>query len=99
MSNQMSCEIEMIESQINNVVINYNNKVIEYESNLKMLGECNNNYTCYYNKYYECLENINSIKETFGVGILIATPSSLPFKEGIISPIAFEAPVEVGTID
>jgi len=62
MSNQMSCEIEMIESQINNVVINYNNKVIEYEYNLKMLGECNNNYTCYYNKYYECLENINSIK-------------------------------------
>ena len=30
---------------------------------------------------------------------LIATPSSLPFKAGIISPIAFEAPVEVGTID
>lgn len=69
MSNQMSYEIEMIESQINNVVINYNNKVIEYEYNLKMLGECNNNYTCYYNKYYECLENINSIKYSIDYNI------------------------------
>ena len=43
--------------------------------------------------------NINSINETFGVGTLIATPSSLPFNEGIISPIAFDAPVDVGTID
>ena len=29
----------------------------------------------------------------------MATPSNLPFKDGIISPIAFEAPVDVGTID
>ena len=43
--------------------------------------------------------NINSIKETFGVGILIATPSNLPFNDGIISPIVFDAPVDVGTID
>ena len=43
--------------------------------------------------------NTNSIKETFGVGTLIAMPSSFPFNEGIISPIAFDAPVDVGTID
>ena len=42
---------------------------------------------------------MSSIKETFGVGTLIATPSNFPFKDGIISPIAFDAPVEVGTID
>ena len=29
----------------------------------------------------------------------MATPSSFPFNDGIISPIAFDAPVEVGTID
>ena len=45
------------------------------------------------------VEKTNSTKETFGVGTLIATPSNLPFNDGIISPIAFDAPVEVGTID
>ena len=45
------------------------------------------------------VQKTNSTNETFGVGTLIATPSSFPFKDGIISPIAFEAPVEVGTID
>ena len=45
------------------------------------------------------MQNTNSTNETFGVGTLIATPSSLPLREGIISPIAFEAPVDVGTID
>ena len=29
----------------------------------------------------------------------MATPSNLPFNEGIISPIALDAPVDVGTID
>ena len=29
----------------------------------------------------------------------MAIPSSFPFNEGIISPIALEAPVDVGTID
>ena len=48
---------------------------------------------------YELASQINSINETLGTGTLIATPSSLPFREGIISPIAFDAPVEVGTID
>ena len=42
---------------------------------------------------------VNSINETFGVGTLIAIPSNFPLREGIISPIAFDAPVEVGTID
>ena len=45
------------------------------------------------------LSETNSTSDTFGVGTLIATPSNFPFKEGIISPIAFEAPVDVGTID
>ena len=45
------------------------------------------------------MQTISSIKETLGVGTRIATPSNLPLSEGIISPIAFEAPVEVGTID
>ena len=40
-----------------------------------------------------------STSETFGVGTLIAKPSSLPFNSGIIWPIDFEAPVDVGTID
>ena len=44
-------------------------------------------------------QKTNSTRETFGVGTLIATPSSFPFSEGIISPIALEAPVEVGIID
>ena len=41
----------------------------------------------------------NSTNDTLGVGTLMATPSSLPLRDGIISPIAFDAPVEVGTID
>ena len=45
------------------------------------------------------VQKMNSIRETLGVGTLIATPSSFPFREGIISPIAFDAPVDVGTID
>ena len=45
------------------------------------------------------VQNTSSIRDTLGVGTLIAIPSSLPFNEGIISPIAFDAPVEVGTID
>ena len=40
-----------------------------------------------------------STKETFGVGTLIAKPSTLPFRSGMISSRDFEAPVEVGTID
>ena len=43
--------------------------------------------------------NTNSTNDTFGIGTLIATPSNLPFNEGIISPIVFEAPVDVGIID
>ena len=45
------------------------------------------------------VQKTSSINETLGVGTLIATPSNLPLSEGIISPIAFDAPVEVGTID
>ena len=45
------------------------------------------------------VQKTNSTRETFGVGTLIATPSNFPFKLGIISPIAFDAPVDVGTID
>ena len=45
------------------------------------------------------VQNTNSTKETFGVGTLMATPSSFPFKEGMISPMALEAPVDVGTMD
>ena len=45
------------------------------------------------------VQKTSSIRDTFGVGTLIATPSNFPFSDGIISPIAFEAPVEVGTID
>jgi hypothetical protein len=40
-----------------------------------------------------------SANETFGVGTLIARPSSFPFNSGIISPRVLEALVEVGTID
>ena len=45
------------------------------------------------------VQKTSSIKETFGVGTLIATPSNFPFRDGIISPIVLDAPVEVGTID
>ena len=45
------------------------------------------------------MQKISSIRETLGVGTLTAIPSSFPFKSGIISPIALEAPVDVGTID
>ena len=45
------------------------------------------------------VQKTSSTSDTLGVGILIATPSNLPFKLGIISPIAFDAPVDVGTID
>ena len=45
------------------------------------------------------VQKTNSTSETFGVGTLIATPSNFPFRLGIISPIAFDAPVDVGTID
>ena len=45
------------------------------------------------------VQKTNSIIDTLGVGTLIAIPSILPFNEGIISPIVFEAPVDVGTID
>ena len=45
------------------------------------------------------VQKINSISETFGVGTLIAIPSSFPFNDGMISPIDFDAPVDVGTID
>ena len=45
------------------------------------------------------VQKTSSTKETFGVGTLIATPSSFPLRDGIISPIALDAPVEVGTID
>ena len=37
-------------------------------------------------------QKTNSTKETFGVGTLIATPSNLPFRDGIISPIALVLP-------
>ncbi len=40
-----------------------------------------------------------STSETFGVGTLIAIPSSLPFNSGITSAIALAAPVVVGIID
>ena len=42
--------------------------------------------------------NVRSIKETFGVGTLIAVPSSFPFKLGNTKLIALAAPVEVGII-
>ena len=45
------------------------------------------------------MQKTSSTKETLGVGTRIATPSNLPLREGMISPIAFDAPVEVGTID
>ena len=45
------------------------------------------------------VQTTSSTNETFGVGTLIATPSNFPLSEGIISPIAFDAPDEVGTID
>ena len=40
-----------------------------------------------------------SIKLTFGVGTLIAVPSSFPSRDGITNPIAFAAPVFVGIKD
>ena len=43
--------------------------------------------------------NLKSIKDTFGVGTLIAVPSNFPDYSGITSPTAFAAPVEVGIID
>ena len=42
--------------------------------------------------------NVKSIKDTFGVGTLIAVPSNLPFKLGKTKLIAFAAPVDVGII-
>src|SRR2546430_401650 len=42
---------------------------------------------------------VRSTTDTFGVGTRTAMPSSLPFNAGSTSPIAFAAPVEVGTID
>ena len=42
--------------------------------------------------------SVRSIKETFGVGTLIAVPSNLPFKLGRTKLIALAAPVEVGII-
>ena len=45
------------------------------------------------------VQKTNYIKENLGVSTLFLIPSSLPFKEGIISPIASDAPVDVGTID
>ena len=60
----------------------------------------------YFNSSFICslvicflVQKINSISETFGVGTLIAIPSSFPFNDGMISPIDFDAPVDVGTID
>ena len=44
-------------------------------------------------------EKINSIKETFGVGTLIETPSTFPFNSGITSPRDLVAPVVVGIIE
>ena len=41
---------------------------------------------------------VKSIRETFGVGTLIAVPSNLPFKLGKTKLIAFAAPVDVGII-
>ena len=40
--------------------------------------------------------NVRSIKETLGVGTLIAVPSSFPYKLGNTKLIALAAPVEVG---
>ena len=40
-----------------------------------------------------------SINETLGTGTRTDTPFSLPLSSGITSPIAFAAPVDVGTID
>ena len=45
------------------------------------------------------VQKTNSINDTFGTGTLIAIPSSFPLRSGIISPIDFDAPVDVGTID
>ena len=42
--------------------------------------------------------NVRSTTETFGVGTLIATPSSLPSSSGITNPTARAAPVDVGII-
>ena len=41
---------------------------------------------------------VKSIKETLGVGTLIAVPSNFPFKLGSTKLIALAAPVEVGII-
>ena len=42
--------------------------------------------------------NVKSIKETFGVGTLMAVPSSFPLRLGKTKLIAFAAPVELGII-
>ena len=41
---------------------------------------------------------VRSVADPVGVGTRIAYPSSLPFSCGITSPIAFAAPVLVGTM-
>ena len=43
--------------------------------------------------------NVRSIKDTFGVGTLIAVPSNLPYKLGRTKLIALAAPVDVGIIE
>ena len=45
------------------------------------------------------IKHINNKTNTEACSTLIAIPSNLPLRDGIISPIALEAPVEVGTID
>ena len=45
------------------------------------------------------VQKTKSTRDTLGVGTLIATPSNFPGSEGIISTIALDAPVDVGTID
>ena len=44
-------------------------------------------------------DSVKSIKDTFGVGTLIAVPSSFPFNSGRTKLKAFAAPVDVGIID
>ena len=45
------------------------------------------------------LVNVKSMRDTFGVGTLIAVPSNLPLSLGSTKLIAFSAPVEVGIMD
>ena len=40
----------------------------------------------------------NSVNEPVGTGTLWAAPSNFPFNSGTTNPIAFAAPVELGTI-